>query len=247
MAPDSPANQHEHTESTRAAYDALAPVWSATTDDGPFNGLLERPALRALVPRPLAGRRVLDAACGSGAQCAWLLDEGAEVTGLDLSPAMVGEARRRCEGRGRFFVADLTEPLPLEPGSLDGITCSLALHYMRDLAVPLGSFARALAPGGWAVVSLDHPFAPPLAGETGGYFASELVSDTWVKGGVEVTQHFWRRPLGAVVEAFRAAGFVLDAVGEPQVSPEALERFGDEVAPSVGVPTFAVYRLWLAG
>jgi hypothetical protein len=46
-----------------------------TTDEGPFNGLLERPALRSLVPRPLHGASVLDAGCGSGAQREWSLDE----------------------------------------------------------------------------------------------------------------------------------------------------------------------------
>lgn len=68
-----------HRAETRDAYDRLAPVWSATTDEGPFNGGLERPALRSLVPQPLAGLRVLDAGCGSGAQSAWLLQQGADV------------------------------------------------------------------------------------------------------------------------------------------------------------------------
>jgi SAM-dependent methyltransferase len=71
---------------------------------------------------------------------------------------MIEETERRCAGRGRFLVADLARPLPLEPRSLDGITCSLALHYIADWSVPLRSFASALRPGGWAVISLDHPF-----------------------------------------------------------------------------------------
>jgi SAM-dependent methyltransferase len=79
------------------------------------------------------------------------------VIGVDLSPRMIDEAKRRCQGRGRFLVADLAEPLPLEPRSLDGITSSLVLHYVRDWSVPLRSFASALRPGGWAVISLDHP------------------------------------------------------------------------------------------
>lgn len=40
-----------HRRHTQAAYDQLASVWSATTDDGPWNGRLERPAFRSLVPR----------------------------------------------------------------------------------------------------------------------------------------------------------------------------------------------------
>ncbi len=238
-----PMSREEHASQTRAAYDQLAPVWSATTDDGPFNGLLERPAVRALVPRPLAGLAVLDAGCGSGAQCEWLLAEGADVTGIDLSPAMVQEARRRCGGRGQFLTADLAEPLPLEPGSLDGITCSLVLHYLKDWSTPLSSFAALLRPRGWAVISLDHPFAPPLPSQQGGYFETELVTDSWRKDHVEVTQHFWRRPLSAVISAFTDNGFVVDGLAEPQSSSEALQRFPAELAGTRGRPSFIAYRL----
>jgi SAM-dependent methyltransferase len=156
---DRPENQDELTRRTREAYDRLAAVWSSTTDEGPWNGVLERPALRALVPGNLHGARVLEAGCGSGAQAEWLLERGADIVAVDVSPRMIEEAKRRCAGRGRFLLADLARPLPLEPRSLDGITCSLALHHIADWTVPLRSFASALRPGGWAVISLDHPFA----------------------------------------------------------------------------------------
>ncbi len=247
MTTQPPADQAEHTQHTREAYDRLAAVWSATTDEGPYNGLLERPALRALVPTPLTGATVLDAGCGSGAQARWLLDQGADVIAFDISPRMVEEAQRRCGGRGRFQVADLSQPLPLEPRSLDGITCSLALHYVEDWSVPLGSFAAALRPGGWAVISLDHPFARPVPSQRGGYFDTELVSDSWQKGDVEVTQHFWRRPLAQAFGAFADAGFAVDRIAEPQPSAEALRQFPDDLTDLVGVPNFIVYRLWLRG
>ncbi|MDV3128710.1 class I SAM-dependent methyltransferase [Mycobacterium sp. 21AC1] len=222
-------------------------MWSAATDEGPFNGGLERPAVRQLVPTILDGAAVLDAGCGSGAQCEWLLDAGADVTGIDLSPQMIEEAARRCTGRGRFVVADLAEPLPLDAGTFDGITCSLALHYLRDWTVPLRSFASVLRPGGWVVLSSDHPLGPPLPGQHDGYFATELVSDTWTKNGVEVTQHFWRRPLSAAIAAFADAGFAIDRIAEPQPSAESLERWPDALTGIVGVPTFIVYRLLKTG
>ena len=237
-------DQEQLTDATRQAYDRLAPVWSDTTDDGPWNGHLERPALRSLVPQPLAGKVVLDAGCGSGAQCEWLADHGAHVTGIDLSPAMVAEAERRCGGRGRFLTADLADPLPVEDRSLDGITCSLTLHYLHDWSVALGSFAAALRPGGWLVASLDHPFAPPMASQRGGYFDVELVEDTWRKGDVEVTQHFWRRPLAVAVNAFAEAGFVTDRIAEARPSPEALAHFPTELSILEDVPSFIVYRLF---
>lgn len=233
----------EHMFQTRAAYDRLAAVWSQTTDDGPWNGHLERPALRSLIPSDMAGATVLEAGCGSGAQAEWLLSRGADVIGVDLSAAMVEHAKQRCAGRGRFFVADLAAPLPLDPGSVDGVTCSLALHYLRDWSVPLGSFFRILRPGGWVVLSLDHPFASPLPSQHGSYFDTELVSDTWQKAQVEVTQHFWRRPLSAATDAFADAGFAVERIAEPQPSDEALERFPDELGGLVGVPNFIVYRL----
>lgn len=234
-----------HASETRDAYDRLAPVWSATTDDGPFNGGLERPALRALIPRPLTGLSLLDAGCGSGAQCAWLLDEGADVIGVDLSARMVQAAAERCGGRGRFLVANLAEPLSIPPASIDGITSSLTLHYLHDWRTPLTSFATVLRPGGWVVLSLDHPFGRPLAGQRSGYFDTELVSDTWRKADIEVTQRFWRRPLAATVNAFGDAGFAVDQVIEARPDAEAIARWPDELGSLADVPTFIVYRLRL--
>lgn len=227
-------------------YDRLAPVWSATTDAGPFNGLLERPALRSLIPRPLQGRSVVDIGCGSGAQCEWLLGEGADVIGVDLSPSMIDQTRRRCGSRVNLLVADMAEPLPLESRSVDGVTCSLALHYLRDWQVPLASFARILRLGGWAVISLDHPFGAPLPDQRGGYFQRELVGDSWTKADVEVTQYFWRRPLAEVVDAFADAGFVIDRIVEPRPSSDAIQRFPTAFENVIDSPSFIVYRLRLS-
>ncbi|HEY1514904.1 MAG TPA: class I SAM-dependent methyltransferase [Solirubrobacteraceae bacterium] len=233
-----------HRIATREAYDQLARVWSATTDEGPWNGGLERPTLRSAIPRPLRGAAVLDAGCGSGAQCEWLADEGADVIGLDLSPEMIARAQQRCGDRVRLMVADLGQPLELEPGSLDGVTCSLVLHYLEDWSVPLASFARALRRGGWAVISLDHPFARPLPGQRAGYFDHELLSDTWTKADVTVTQQFWRRPLGSVVQSFSAAGFAIEWVVEARPARDAIARFPN-LGTVVDTPTFIVYQLRL--
>jgi SAM-dependent methyltransferase len=187
---------------------------------------------------------VLDAGCGSGAQCEWLAGEGAEVIGIDLSPEMIAQAQARCGERIRFMVADLGEPLGIESDSLDGVTCSLALHYLEDWSVPLASFEEALCAGGWAVISLDHPSAPPLQTQRMGYFDQELVSDTWTKADVTVTQRFWRRPLGSAVQAFADAGFSIDRVVEARPTENAIARF-PELATVADTPSFIVYRLRL--
>lgn len=65
---------------------------------------------------------------------------------IDLSPRMIAQPQQRCGERVRFMVADLAEPLGFAAGSLDGVTCSLALHYLEDWSVPLASFAGGAAP-----------------------------------------------------------------------------------------------------
>jgi hypothetical protein len=95
------------------------------------------------------------------------------------------------------------------------------------------------------VISLDHPFGLRAPHQRGGYFDTELVSDTWRKADVEVTQQLWRRPLAAVLGSFADAGFNVDRVAEPQPSAEALRQFPDDLGPVAAVPLFIVYRLWL--
>jgi 2-polyprenyl-3-methyl-5-hydroxy-6-metoxy-1,4-benzoquinol methylase len=66
----------------------------------------------------LHGAVVLDAGCGSGAQAQWLLEQGADIVAVDISPRMIEEAERRCAGQGRFLVADLANQTELvERGS----------------------------------------------------------------------------------------------------------------------------------
>lgn len=100
-----------------------------------------------------------------------------------------------------------------------------------------------VADRGWAVISLDHPFGAPLPDQRDGYFQPQLVSDTWTKADIEVTQHFWRRPLGQVADAFAEAGFLIERIAEPRPSAEAMRRFPAELQNVVDVPSFIVYRL----
>jgi SAM-dependent methyltransferase len=62
----------------------------------------------------LSGKRVLDVGCGSGRYAVAAAGRGAEVLGIDLSPAMLGLARRRAQDRGvsdrcGFVQADFDE------------------------------------------------------------------------------------------------------------------------------------------
>lgn len=103
---------------------------------------------------PLAGdETVLDAGCGSGRvteRLAERLPRG-RVVALDGSPSMVAAARDRlaCYGdRIAYVVADLGAPLPLEPGSVDAVLSTAALHWVPDHGALFRNLATVLRPGG---------------------------------------------------------------------------------------------------
>ena len=87
-------------------YDSFAEAYSAEAEANLINAYYERPAMLALAG-DVAGRRILDAGCGSGPLFAALRDRGAVVTGIDKSTGMLELARRRLGDGADLQVADL--------------------------------------------------------------------------------------------------------------------------------------------
>jgi demethylmenaquinone methyltransferase/2-methoxy-6-polyprenyl-1,4-benzoquinol methylase len=114
---------------------------------------------------PLVGRRALDLACGTGDIAFLLDDEGARVTGLDLTPRMIELAIGKARGRGvrhapGFVVGDMTG-LPFAASCFDLVTTGYGLRNVPDLGRAIGEARRVLAPGG-LFLSLDfnRPSSP---------------------------------------------------------------------------------------
>jgi len=83
-------------------YDSFAEEYSAGNEAGLINGYYTRPAVLDLAG-DVAGRRILDAGCGSGPLSAALRDRGATVTGFDSSAKMLELAQgRRSPGTRRL-------------------------------------------------------------------------------------------------------------------------------------------------
>ena len=118
------------------------------------------PALRGV---DLKGRRALEAMCGSGQSTGFLLERGAEVTGLDISPAMMGAFARRWPG-SQAVTASVLET-GLQEGSFDFVLVVGGLHhvhpYVKDA---VREIRRLLKPGGvFAFVEPHTGSLPDLA------------------------------------------------------------------------------------
>jgi demethylmenaquinone methyltransferase/2-methoxy-6-polyprenyl-1,4-benzoquinol methylase len=105
---------------------------------------------RFLVSRIDAGPRdtVLDVATGTGAVARELIaQKGCTVVGLDQSPEMLAEARRRLP-RSVTLIQGSAEELPFPDAAFDGLTFTYLLRYVEDPAAVLGELARVVRPGG---------------------------------------------------------------------------------------------------
>ncbi|GAA3447334.1 class I SAM-dependent methyltransferase [Planomonospora venezuelensis] len=209
-------------------YDGFAEAYSAETENSFINAYYARPAITALAG-DVAGRRVLDAGCGSGPLTAALRERGAVVTGIDASAGMLALARRRLGDDADLHVADLSEPLPFTDGAFDDVVASLVLHYLQDWGPALAEMRRVLRPGGRLVASVNHPFVDYVFQDPRpDYFATTSYTDEWTFNGRSFPMVFWRRPLHAMTDAFTAAGFHLATISEPQPDPAARELFPDD-------------------
>jgi SAM-dependent methyltransferase len=206
-------------------YDSFAEAYSAETEANLINGYYARPAILDLAG-DVAGRRILDAGCGSGPLFAALRDRGAIVTGIDSSTKMLQLARQRLGAGADLRLADLGRPLPFPDGAFDDVVASLVLHYLEDWTAPLAELRRVLMPGGRLIASVDHPFASQLqAGPDFDYFATRQWSFEWTFDRHSALMSFWHRPLHAMTSAFTTAGFRISVISEPPPAPGARELF----------------------
>ena len=211
-------------------YDSFAEAYSAETEANLINGYYTRPAILDLAG-DVAGRRILDAGCGSGPLFAGLRDRGAIVTGFDRSTKMLELARRRLGAGADLQVADLSRPLPYSDGAFDDVIVSLVLHYLEDWTAPLAELRRVLRPGGRLILAVNHPILGHALVRPGAdYFATFRWSEEYTFSGQSAVLTYWHRPLPAMTGAFTAAGFRIAVISEPPPAPGARELFPDVLA-----------------
>jgi SAM-dependent methyltransferase len=140
-------------DAARSSYDAVADTYARKF----FNELSSKPFDRELLERfarECPGGRILDIGCGPGHVGRYLQDHGCEVTGVDVSPAMVDVARK-LNPHMTFEVGDMRN-LAHEDESVAGVVAFYSLIHIARADVPgvLGELRRILIPGGKLLIAV---------------------------------------------------------------------------------------------
>jgi 2-polyprenyl-6-hydroxyphenyl methylase / 3-demethylubiquinone-9 3-methyltransferase len=155
----------------------------------------------------LKGARVLDVGCGGGLLSEAMARSGADVTGIDLAPAVLDAARLHLHESGlavdyrEIGAEDLANELP---AAFDVVACMELLEHVPDPASVIEACARLLKPGGRLFLSTLN--RTPLS------FAAAIVGAEHLLRLLPRGTHRYEQFLkpSEVGRALRAAGLVLD-------------------------------------
>ncbi len=101
----------------------------------------------------VAGKEVLDAACGEGYGAHLLSASAARVTGVDLSSESIAHARARYGNERLTFHCANCLDIPLDDDSVDVVVSFETLEHLAEHDELLTEFRRVLRPDGFLIMS----------------------------------------------------------------------------------------------
>jgi trans-aconitate methyltransferase len=101
--------------------------------------------------QPGKNERILDLGCGTGQLTHQIGESGAQVTGIDSSPDMIGQARQNYPAI-KFVLGDAAAMQFI--AEFDAIFSNAALHWMLNPAAVANAMFRALKPGGRLIAEM---------------------------------------------------------------------------------------------
>ncbi|MBV9661350.1 MAG: class I SAM-dependent methyltransferase [Acidimicrobiales bacterium] len=213
---DSPHFARELFDGLADRYDVLAEVLSLGQNRRWRRAMID--ALAASSPGS-----VLDVATGPAGVAIELASRtGARVTGVDLTPEMLGAGKQKVArlgyGRRIALVVGRAEELPFRSGTFDALSFTYLLRYVADPQATLQEMARVVKPGG-AVASLEFlvPAGPVWHPLWLLYTEVVLPAAGYLTGGREwfrvgrflgpsISGHYRRYPVSWHADAWRRAG-----------------------------------------
>lgn len=140
--------------------------------------------------QPALGAKILDVCTGTGAVALEAAEQFAacRITGIDLSPGMLQQARQKAAQKKLsnvdFVEMDLDQ-LSFPPAHFDAATCSFGLFFLPDMQAALENIMSVVKPGGNIVISsfIEKAFEP----------FSDIFLQRYESFGKEIPPLSWKR------------------------------------------------------
>lgn len=136
-------------------------------------------------------KRILDAGCGTGKASTYFSDKGYFVTGLDLSPGMLGQVQIHSQdnmGNNFLPVIGNMRKLPYKDKSFDAVWCMAALVHLdkEGKHEAIREFARVTAKGGLLYISVQNLLSVK--------HLQRIWQSTWTHLGYDEQNRFYQYP-----------------------------------------------------
>ncbi len=186
----------------------------------------------AFARRYVAGKRVLDVACGEGYGSALLAGVATSVTGIDIDAGAIRHARARYSAVANVrFEEGSAVALPLPDASVDVVVSFETIEHLPRADQPrmLAEIARVLAPDGMLVLSAPNPAEysaarnyrnpfhqhEPDRAELEGLLGGAFPFQRWFRQRRFFGSAVWNEETGDTVEAWTGDAERVDAARPP--------------------------------
>jgi O-antigen biosynthesis protein len=191
----------------------------------------------------VAGKTVLDVACGEGYGSAMLSQSAASVTGVDISAEAVRHAVNTYYARGNLrYLEGSAIALPFEDASFDVVVSFETIEHLAEQEEMLAEIRRVLRPDGIVVISSpNRPVYTEESGEHNEFHVKELdfvEFDTLLRARFPAVKYFGQRiHMGSVIQSLQG--------GEGDY--RAWRDDGRAVLPQTGAMVAPVYFMAVCG
>lgn len=192
----------DYEKLSKEHFDAMAETYAAS--DGTYYSVLPKSSCdeTAARLRNAGFSSLLDVGCGAGYLIGVLAKEhDADFFGLDISPNMLKEARKKLVGVPRVVLREgSADKLPYPDGTFDVVTCIMSFHHYPYPEKAVAEAYRVLARGGAYILSdVDKTRYGELEPEAYAAYDGEAVKKLFEDAGFEVTEAVNLTPMSYLV------------------------------------------------
>jgi SAM-dependent methyltransferase len=152
--------------------------------------MVQGPHLQALLDRAAQSRQfpyVFNAGSGEGGYSPLLLSLPGVESVVETDFGFRDHSPRRIDAKQVFFCASLAS-IPLPDRRFDLILCSEVLEHIQEHEQALDEITRVLTPGGWLLITVPTPPAPPDPAHVREGYRPEELSGMLMQRGFQIVE-----------------------------------------------------------